>query len=92
MHIGASIGRTALPSQITAFDRYARQIEEVGLDAVEIDFSIRGHFPEFAPLPNPARRHAGLVAIAPASRQVGDCRRPPALRGHEPTLGRPGHR
>jgi sugar phosphate isomerase/epimerase len=81
MHIGASIGRTALPSQITAFDHYARQIEELGLDAVEIDFSIRGNFPNFAPLPYPGedvpdwaelRRRIDTLAIAGAHLPYAD--------------------
>ena len=65
------------PPSITTQDRSKKW----GLDAVEIDFSIRGHFPEFAPLPNPAedrpawsqlRRHLDGLAIAGAHLPYAD--------------------
>ena len=53
MHIGASVGRASLPSQVEAIERYSEHAERLSLDAIELDFSVRGHFPEYAPLPYP---------------------------------------
>lgn len=52
MHIGVSVGRSRLPSQVEALDTYLALVAEHGLDVVELDFSIEGHYPEFAPLPS----------------------------------------
>ena len=53
MHIGVSVGRTPLPTQIEAIDRYLEYAGPLELDAIELDFSVQGHFPNYAPLPYP---------------------------------------
>jgi len=51
MYIGASVSPSFLPSQLDAIDRYIEYAHRLDLTSIEIDFSIKGHYPQYAPLP-----------------------------------------
>jgi sugar phosphate isomerase/epimerase len=52
MHIGTSVSPSFLPAQLDAIDRYLPYAERLGLNSIEIDFSIQGTDSPYAPLPH----------------------------------------
>lgn len=51
IHIGTSVSPSFMPAQLDAIDRYMTYARRLGLTSIEIDFSIKGHYPQYAPLP-----------------------------------------
>lgn len=53
MHIGASVSPSFLPTQLAAIQRYVGIARRLRLTSIEIDFSVKDGYPQYAPLPYP---------------------------------------